>query len=411
MKLSFFKVLSTSAIALVFVWTNGCRPIDSSFDPSTIPTTIEGEYIVVYKKDPMAGARIDRTFQNLQKANRQFTNQFLTQFHVKSTAVQHVFSHALFGFAAKLTTEQVTALRQDPRIDYIAPNQASLPDVIEGEVTEKGAKAAAGQEVPWGINSVGGFVDCSNHPNVVYILDTGIDLDHPDLRIDVSRGYNVFTTGPDAQTLDDLNGHGTVVAGIIGAVNNSIGLVGVAAGVRVVPVKTKGKDNTSTVANTIAGLDFVTANARSGDVVNLSLGFAANQAADDAIVRMMSRGDIYAAAAAGNVENGNRDANKISPARVNTTNFYTISAHDQSGNFCGSFSCMGNPPIDFAAPGNRIKSTYYNGGYVNVYGGTTLCTAHASGILLVTKGKIYSRGTVKNDRDKTPDLIATRTPK
>lgn len=404
------KIIAVVLTMTILMLVAGCLPTESITDVPGLSSVIDGEYIVVYKKDPLAGARAGRAYTTVQQSAHQFTNQFLSRFAIRPTAVMQVYSHALHGFAARLTPGQAEQLRHDPLVSYIVPNQFGVSEPIQGEITPKGARAAAGQETPWGISYVGGFVDCSTWTQVVYILDTGIDLTHPDLKIDTTRGYNVFKTGNDAKTLDDLNGHGTVVAGIIGAVNNSIGVVGVAAGITLVPVKVNGSDNKSTAANTIAGLDFVTANAHPGDVVNLSLGFAGNAAADDAVLRLMNRGDVYASAAAGNIEQGNRDANKISPARVNTTNFYTISAHDKQGNFCTSFSCAGNPPIDFAAPGNQIKSTYYNGGYINVYGGTTLSAAHGSGILMATQGIIYAKGTVKNDPDGTPDFKASRVP-
>ena len=89
------------------------------------------------------------------------------------------------------------------------------------------------QVTPPGINIVGGGATYSGD-NKVYIIDTGIDIDHPDLNVDAGSGK---TFVPRTTTADDDNGHGTHCAGIVAAINNAVGVVGVAAGATVVPVK------------------------------------------------------------------------------------------------------------------------------------------------------------------------------
>ncbi|MFC6981324.1 S8 family serine peptidase [Microbulbifer taiwanensis] len=123
--------------------------------------------------------------------------------------------------------------------------------------------------MPWGIGRVGGPVDGSGRD--AWIIDTGIDLNHADLNVDGSRGFSAFTSGPNAG-VDDGHGHGTHVAGTVGAIDNGIDVVGVAANATVIPVKVLDRRGSGTTSGVIAGVDYVGANAASGDCANMSLG-------------------------------------------------------------------------------------------------------------------------------------------
>src|SRR5690606_17655679 len=120
------------------------------------------------------------------------------------------------------------------------------------------------------------------------------------------------------------------------------------------------------------------------------------QAVDDAIIAASK--NVKFVLAAGN-ESAN--ANNSSPARVNGAHIYTISAMTSSDSWA-SFSNYGNPPVDYAAPGVSIKSTWKNGGY-NIISGTSMASPHAAGVLLL--GAARTDGTVKNDPDGNPDPI------
>ncbi|NJW54993.1 S8 family serine peptidase, partial [Salinimicrobium oceani] len=100
--------------------------------------------------------------------------------------------------------------------------------------------------------------------------------------------------------------------------------------------------------------------------------------------------------------NDSTNANNSSPARVNGTNIYTVSAIDINDRFA-SFSNYGNPPIDYAAPGVNIKSTWKSGGY-NTISGTSMASPHVAGILVL--GSVRADGTASGDPDGNPDPIA-----
>jgi len=123
------------------------------------------------------------------------------------------------------------------------------------------------QTTPWGITRVGGVQNGVGKK--AWVLDTGIDLDHPDLNVDVGNSVS-FVGGESA---DDLNGHGTHVAGILAAKDNSTDVVGVAAGATVVSVKVCNASLQCFVSDVDAGVDYVASRYTAGDVANISLGY------------------------------------------------------------------------------------------------------------------------------------------
>jgi subtilisin family serine protease len=251
------------------------------------------------------------------------------------------------------------------------------------------------QTTPPGITRVGGPTKYLSGSKA-WIIDTGIDLDHPDLNVDAASGR---TFVPRTTTPEDDNGHGTHCAGIVAAIDNTIGVVGVAAGATVVPIKVLDKRGSGAYSTIIAGVDHVAANASTGDVANMSLGGGAYEPIDLAVIAMAEAG-VHVSLAAGNESD---DANNHSPARAEGDNIYTISAC-ASGDIWASFSNYGNPPIDYCAPGVSIYSTYKNGGYATM-SGTSMAAPHACGVLLHTNGNPNSDGTVNGDPDGNPDPI------
>jgi subtilisin family serine protease len=196
---------------------------------------------------------------------------------------------------------------------------------------------------------------------------------------------------------NDDNGHGSHVAGTIAAKNNTIGVIGVAAGALVVPVKVLDSRGNGTTSGVISGINYVLANGKAGDVANMSLGGGVSTALDDAVLKASSV--VKFALAAGNETD---NASNHSPARVNGPNIYTISAMG-TGDLWASFSNYGNPPVDYCAPGVSILSTYKGGGYATL-SGTSMATPHVAGLLLL--GNIVKNGNVLNDPDGVPDAIA-----
>jgi len=231
-----------------------------------------------------------------------------------------------------------------------------------------------------------------------WIVDSGIDSDHPDLVVDVSRSRSYLTRG--RYSIEDGNGHGTHVAGTVAAIDNTIGVVGVAPGATIVALRVLDNRGSGDFSWTIAALDYVAASASIGDAVNMSLGPTSrytDTAVDAAVTNVADLG-IKIAIAAGNASD---DALYYSPARVNHTNVYTVSAMDNTDTFA-YFSNYGTP-VDVSGPGVSVYSTYKEGGYATL-NGTSMASPHVCGLLLL--GNITTDGFVNGDPDGNPDPIA-----
>ncbi len=306
---------------------------------------------------------------------------------------EQVYVSSFKGFAVPLTPQEAAFVAKLPIVEAVEADQA-----VQLAVPQSGGVTAQAQETPWGITSIGGSVNYTGS-GVAWIIDTGVDLDHPDLNVSQTRGRNFITSGA---APDDDNGHGSHVAGTIAAKNNGLGVVGVAAGALVIPVKVLAGDGSGSNAGVIAGVDFVASNGRTGDVANMSLGGGVSTALDNAVVKAAAKGIKFALAAGNEAQN----ANNSSPGRVNGTNIYTVSAFDVNNRFA-SFSNYGNPPVDISAPGVSIKSTYKNAGYATL-SGTSMATPHVAGILLANGGTLRYSGTVTGDPDGNADKRAHR---
>ena len=365
---------------------------------------IPNQYVVTLKEGTLGSQPAAKGATSYKMAMANTKLQLLSLFGKSNLSVDNVkavYGYAVEGFAAVLDEEQLEILGSDPRVktieqDYLiilAPPPGRGPGGGGGD----GGGGTTAQETPWGITRVNGGVTYTGN-NVAWILDSGIDLDHEDLNVDASRGFNAFTRGKDGDSPDDGNGHGTHVAGTIAAIDNGVGVIGVAAGATVVPVKVLDSRGSGSYSGVIGGVDYVFENASAGDVANMSLGGPVSQALDNAVIAAAGNGVRFALAAG----NESQDANNASPARANGNNIYTVSAMRQ-GDSWASFSNYGNPPVDFCAPGVSIKSTWKNGGY-NTISGTSMAAPHVAGILLL--GNASSDGTVSGDPDGNADPIA-----
>jgi subtilisin family serine protease len=244
---------------------------------------------------------------------------------------------------------------------------------------------------------VGGSFDGTG--KTAWIIDTGIDLGHADLNTSRACHVNYVTQGAD-QTGNDGNGHGTHVAGIIAARNNSIGTLGVAANAFVCAVRVLNNAGSGQWSWIINGVNHVARNGASGEVANMSLGGSGSNATLEKAVLDASARVAFSLAAGNNGEH----ANGFTPARVNGANIFTISAINSS-KCMASWSNYGNPPVDFAAPGVGILSTYKGGGTKSL-SGTSMAAPHVAGILL--GGAVHGSGTASCDPDGNPDPIAHR---
>ena len=238
-------------------------------------------------------------------------------------------------------------------------------------------------ETPWGIERVFNgdyYGDSVNTKVQVAILDTGIDIDHPDLAANIK--WAVDTTG---QGINDVQGHGTHVAGTIGAVRDNSGVVGMYAFVEIYAIKVLGNGGSGSWDDLILGIDYamqgpdgVKGTEDDADVISMSLGASSDpgQAVHDKIIEAYNAG-IVLVAAAGNEGDGDPSTEEISyPAAY--PEVISVGATDKDDTIA-SFSNSGFH-VEVSAPGVDVYSTYKNGGYTTL-SGTSMATPHVSGFI------------------------------
>jgi len=225
----------------------------------------------------------------------------------------------------------------------------------------------ATQNLPWGIDRIDAdlaWTTSSGSGIKVAIIDTGIDTGHPDLTANIKGGVNTIKSWVG---YNDDNGHGTHVAGIVAALNNDYGVVGVGPQIDLYAVKALDRRGSGYLSDVIEGLDWAIQN--NMQVVNMSLGTTSDiQSFSEAVQRVNSAGIVQVAAA------GNDGKAVNYPAAY--PEVIAVSATDQTDTIA-SWSSRG-AEIDLAAPGVSIYSTYKNSAYKTL-SGTSMASPHVAG--------------------------------
>ena len=231
-------------------------------------------------------------------------------------------------------------------------------------------------------------VAANGEPIIVAVVDSGVDMDHPDLAGKLLAGYDFVEQDNNP---DDENGHGTHVAGIIAAENNAIGVRGVAYGAKLLPVRVLDQNGSGSSANIAAGILYA-ADQGAANIINLSLGgYGASQAEQDAIQHAREKGCLVIAAAgnesAPTVAVGSYGGAVCTPA--NCPGVLTVMAANDAWELA-SFSNYDNDPgegaeYELMAPGVDILSTTFDGGYGRMSGTSMACPA-AAGAAAVLMG-------------------------
>jgi subtilisin family serine protease len=360
--------------------------------PATVPPSPAGPYVVVFNDDVDAPAAVTTGLARRLAFDPQLR-----------------YATALKGFFAVLTGSQVDALRADPRIDFVQPDD---------EILATGTQPlAAGESVPSGIRRVGGVNGTLAHEpadSPIAVVDSGIDLGNADL--DARTGTNCVKPGTPAQ---DDNGHGTNVAGIIAARNNGVGVLGVAPGTRLYAVKALGRTGTGTLSQILCAINWVTANAATLGirVANMSI---TGSGADDGNCGNTSR-DAWHKAICGSVaagvtwvvsagNSGADFAHSIPAAYPEVLTATAMSDTDGVPGAIGSVpSCKKGEADDLyasfsnyavrtadrahtiAAPGTCVTSTK-NGGGTSTYSGTSQAAPHVTGAVSLCLGTASTPG-------------------
>ena len=318
---------------------------------------------------------------------------------------EQVFDHSVRGCVLRGSPEMAEELRNDPTVASVEQDVVVTlgQDAVAPPADEISASAA--QVLPGGIARVGGPPPPPprrTSGRFAYVIDTGIDFDHRDLFVVRSLSRNFVSAEPNRG--EDLNFHGTHVAGIIGAKDNRIDVVGVAPNTPVVAVRVLDSNGSGLLSEVIAGVDYVASRGRRGDVANMSLNAPVRvDALDQAVLRAAERGIFFTLSAG----NDAVDVATSSPSGVDHPNVFTVSAIG-ADDCLADFSNFGDS-VDFAAPGVGILSTALGGGVVDV-DGTSQAAPHVAGILVANRGVVNSDGSACLDPDGNGDAIASLDP-
>jgi len=249
-------------------------------------------------------------------------------------------------------------------------------DLIVETFAKSNVVTTLSETLPWGVDKIDAELAwnyASTAPRIkIGIIDTGIDLTHPDLKANIKGGVNTISS---RFGYADDNGHGTHVAGIIGAVHNTIGVAGVDPRADLYAIKALGRNGSGYFSDIIEGLDWAIAN--NIQVVNMSLGApSGNQSLADAITRAHNAGIVLVAAA------GNESGAVSYPAAY--PEVIAVSATDSNDIFA-TFSNFG-PEVAVSAPGVNVYSTYKGGKYATM-SGTSMATPHVVGVAALVLSK------------------------
>jgi len=302
-------------------------------------------------------------------------------------SVDEVYDTALHGFSAGMRLADAQAIAGDAGVSSV---EADVRVHLAAQAMPTGVRRSGAMASPTArINGRDRRVNVD-----VAVIDTGVDLDHPDLNVYRRGGRNCSMLGLDP---DDENGHGTHVAGTIGALDNRSGVVGMAPGARIWPVRVLSPSGSGTMSEVICGIDYVTRHAAQIEVANVSLGAEGGDdgncgrtnrdAMHRAICASVAAGVTYVVAAG----NSRQRAALIAPAAYDEV--ITVSAlADFNGRPGGGaratcragtddrlapFSNYGRD-VDLIAPGMCIRSTWMGGGY-GTASGTSMASPHVTG--------------------------------
>lgn len=365
---------------------------------------IPGQYIVLLKESAATPVSLqeftsedrESTYQQ-NSAKRQQNLTLLSNLRnaagIAPNKVLADYADVVVGFSATLSPEEVARLSANPLIegvyqDYYVNGSPAQDQGLPEEFSPEG------QTTPCAINNAGGFSDGTSKKTWIWVLDTGIDTDHPDLNVHAVAPFaKSFVPG---QTVEDGNGHGTHVAGIAAAKNNNIGIVGVSAGAKVVPVKVMPNSGLGgSMSYVVQGLNHVAAYDKSNDVVNLSIGAFpvgncenANLPLKNAVKNLGTSGTWVCIASGNNANN----AAQCSPGCINGNRVYTVGAM-KCDRTCYTGPNWSTAVVDWVATGHNVYSTFRNGSYATLTG-TSQATPVVAGIIHARAGAPVGNTTI-----------------
>jgi len=351
------KLFSGFLVFAVFSGMIGLAAADEDSAQNNLPA----RKIVVFKK---GASEFDKS-DALRRAGGSLIKK-LRQRDMAAVALDEDSAAALSKDARVLRIEDdavVEALETVGGNNKQAKTNGNKPPSQPAEVLPWGINKIDAEQV-WSLDGVGAGVN-------VGVIDTGISSSHPDLIANIKGGVSeVWYTS----SWNDDNGHGSHVAGIIGAVDNSIGVIGASHSANLYAIKVLDRRGSGYLSDVIDGVDWAIGNGM--NVINLSLGCdCPSQFLHDAVARARDAGIVVVAAA------GNSGGSVLYPAAYPEA--IAVVAVDSSDT--APYWSSRGPEVDLAAPGKSIYSTYKGTGYATL-SGTSMAAPHVAGATALMLG-------------------------
>jgi subtilisin family serine protease len=334
------------------------------------PGAIPNRYIVVLRDDAeIATGDYARVLGRVQMVTRG-----------RGAVPEHVYAVALRGFAAFMSEEDAVAISLDPQVAYVEEDSIMMAMATQSNPPSWGLDRLAQRALP--LNNSYGYTTTGAGVNV-YVIDTGIRQTHTQFG---GRARSAFTAINDGRGTADCSGHGTHVAGTIGA-----SAYGVAKAVTLFAVRVLNCSGSGTTSGVIAGVDWVTSHRVRPAVANMSLGGGASSSLDTAVRNSIASGVTYTIAAG----NSNMNTSSFSPARV--AEAITVGSSTRT-DARSSFSNFGSS-VDIFAPGSSIASAWWTSDTATTtISGTSMASPHVAGV---------AARYLQNNRSASPATVRT----
>ncbi len=288
--------------------------------------------------------------------------------------------HLVPTIAATMPADKLDQLRRDPRVKMVTPDTV-LPANPDAGIKAGLQAGILSQTLPWGVDRIDAEMVHPTNKGTgvkVAILDSGIDLDHPDLAV---AGNVTFVPGTSSG--DDDNGHGTMVAGIVGALDNAIGVIGVAPEASLYAVKVLDQYGNGQMSVILSGIQWAVDNQMKVMYIGCGGLLSWPETLVDALTAAYNSGIVIISGAGnGGTPDGQGD-NIWCPARL--ASVIAVGATDQTNARWASSSTGWD--LELMGPGVDIYTTAMGGGY-GYMTGTSASSAHAAGAaaLLIRSG-------------------------
>lgn len=299
----------------------------------------------------------------------------------------HRVFHIIPAVVVTLPTSALDGLAHHADITYIQPDF-----LIQYVDTPISTAEPVDQIIPWGVDRIDADLAWSvstGEKVKVAVLDTGIDIDHPDLQANIHGGINTVA-GYQPHDYNDDHGHGTFCAGIIAAVDNTFGVIGVAPDAWLYSVKVLDIDGLGYTSDIIEGIQWCIEHDM--QVLNMSFGTSLyDQALHDACNAAWNHGCILVAS------EGLCGGTWYPAGHASVMAVAATDRNDYQGWVYG-------PELELVAPGERILSTCIGGGYI-MDSGVSIGCPHVSGTaaLVIAVYPHYSNGTIRRILQRTAE--------